>query len=172
MPIKRPAITRPFVHGLAIVSTTAFMVAIAYVVLRPHTVVPPTIGAQLTFSPLVPKQAAAIHIQSDSIKYDKQDKVLSYVIDLPGAKYAVINEQATPQEFIDIPDAYAKVQSSLHPHLNFDSSHGVVSVGSVTNTDDDVALLRDRGVLIFVRINGGQLAEAQWRTLVDSLVLD
>jgi hypothetical protein len=130
--------------------------------------IPDNISRQYDFTPLIVKetQPSQVAAESKTFKYDKQDKVLSFVIDVQN-KQVTVTEQAYPDALI-----FDKVISSFNVYNSFDSKTGKVYLGhpspSAAPGASQAAVTRTDSLLIFAKPDQS-LTDEQWQQLFGSL---
>jgi len=129
----------------------------------PREPIPNSIREQLT-SPLLLPRAAQANIDRSSVKYNSDDKLLTYRVTYRGS-LLLVSEQPTPEQLVDIPAAYDKVVENMNQYSSF-----VVSAGTVhlTRPKDaggvQVAVMNAKGTLMFVK-SDRDLSNDDWRRL-------
>lgn len=130
---------------------------------------PTTIAKQVSYGVYYPKDSGQLAVDSKSIVYNPKAAVLSFTAKLADNKLLNINQQATPQSFVDIPQAYDKLISSLQPYASFESLNGRVSLTHPKELQgSQSAVLNAKGTLLFARSNA-ELTENQWKQVFNSL---
>lgn len=162
---KSSKLLKSLVVSLAIasISTTA------YLVLHKNSPVPADIKKQVSFLVYYPDKGSLALPDKTSFKYDDASKVLSYKIYLGNVSMTVA-EQATPQNFVDIPEAYNKLIESLNGYKQFDSLYGTVNLTHPKEfKGEQSAALNAKGTLMFIHPTNGKLSDDQWRQLFNNL---
>jgi hypothetical protein len=132
------------IAGLAIVGSAAA----AVLVLRPDPIIPPEIEDRLTSSLLLP-DAEKAPVDTASVKYNDQEKLLSYKTAFAGTTI-LISQQPTPEQFIDIPAAYKKVTDQMNTYKTFESANGTVFLTTPAQMKGrQAAVLNAKGTLLF-----------------------
>lgn len=115
------------------------------------------------FAVFVPNSKAII-IDPDTVKYNSQDKVVAFTVTI-GQTAAVVSEQATPEQFTDIPQVYDKVLSSMRQYQSFEVPLGKVYLTRPAEQQGkQAAVMNTKGTLMFVKPTT-DLTEDQWRDL-------
>ena len=131
---------------------------------------PSAVAQQLSFGvyfPTTPTNLATI--DKRTISYQAMTGLLSYTARLQDGTTINVNQQATPTSFVDIPQAYDKLLSSLQPYTSFDSVNGKVSLTHPKELKgDQSAVMNARGTLLFARPSK-PLTDTQWRQLFNGL---
>jgi hypothetical protein len=146
--------------------------AVAYVTMRQTgSLLPGSIRTVMTYPVLFPTKTTDFNVDSKTIHYDASAERLTFRGQGPGGMQIDFSEQATPQSFVDIPQAYDKLTSSLQEYDTFDSINGKVSLTHPKELGgDQSAVMNAKGTLLFARPNHGLSSEA-WRQLFNNLVV-
>ena len=134
---------------------------------RTHTdgPIPQTIKRQVAFVIFYPSPKTAVVVDVNSFKYDTKEKLLSYVVNYANTPITIA-EQATPQNFIDIPQAYDKLIESLGEYGSFQSYYDKVSLTHPKEFNgQQSAVMNSKGTLVFAHPTKGDLTEDQWKKL-------
>ncbi|MDL2341804.1 MAG: hypothetical protein QFB87_01860 [Patescibacteria group bacterium] len=151
--------------GLIIVLVCAIGGFAVYKSNQPKGPIPRAIKQQIAFVIFYPSITTGAAVNAASFKYDTQSKLLSYVVSYSGRSITVA-EQATPQNFIDIPQAYDKLTESLNEFASFDSYYDKVSlVHPKEFNGQQSAVMNSKGTLIFAHPTNGDLTVDQWKKL-------
>lgn len=135
---------------------------------RDTSIVPKNILSQLKFEPIVPSDSSVLWVDTTTFKYDTKSEVFSYIITTRvNTIKLTVTEQATPDEIVDIPDAFDKLQNSIKPYLTFDSQFGKVAIGTPEGTKNEVAVMNSKGVLLFIS-SEAKISEDEWREIINS----
>jgi len=135
---------------------------------RDTSIVPKNILSQLKFEPIIPSDSTVLWVDTTTFKYDNRSEVFSYIMSTRvNTIKLTVTQQVTPDEIVDIPDAFDKLQNSIKPYLTFDSQFGKVSVGTPGGTKNEVAVMNSKGVLIFIS-SEAKIAEDEWRGIINS----
>lgn len=154
--------------ALAIVGGGLFA---AITFLRPASPVPPDIQAKLTYGIYLPKDEQVLKLEPNSITYSDEVEVLSYVAVRQNGDKVTFTQQATPESFTDVPQAYDKLLSSLQEYSSFDSVHGKVALTKPKELKgDQSAVMNANGTLLFIR-PGDMLTNDEWRKIINALDL-
>lgn len=146
------------------------LVVIALFVFLPRSPLPSGITKQAHFAIFTPATDQAT-IQSSSVSYDSSQALLTYVSTMPNGTKLTFSEQATPEGFSDIPQAYDKLVEQMGRYATIDTVNGKVYLTKQPKAgSNQVAALNDRGTLLFVR-SSKDLSEDQWRQLFNSMAL-
>jgi hypothetical protein len=79
-------------------------------------------------------------------------------------------EQSTPQNFVDIPQAYDKLIESLNSYSSFDSFYGKVDLTHPKELKgQQSAAMNSKGTLMFIHPTNGDLSTDQWKQLFNNL---
>ena len=131
---------------------------------------PANISKQLSFGVYFPTANTAVAtINKRSINYQASGGLLSYTAQLTDGTTVSVNQQATPESFVDIPQAYDKLVASLQPYTSFDSINGRVSLTYPKELKgSQSAVMNAKGTLLFARPSKS-LSDKQWRQLFNGL---
>jgi hypothetical protein len=146
--------------------TSVGAVAIVGMLLAPKPPIPTPVKRQVTSTILIPKISDAV-VDRQSVKYDKSLKLLSYTAIVYGVK-TVVSEQPTPDSFVDIPQVYDKVVSSMGEYKTFEVDVGTVHLTRPKELNGkQAAVLNTKGTLLFAKPEQ-DLSDDQWRKLFGS----
>jgi hypothetical protein len=147
----------------------AGLIVVTVMILLPKPPIPGIIKSQLT-STLVLPSAKQATIDRNSAKYDSSLKVLSFNATVAGHK-VVMAEQPTPDQFIDIPQAYDKVVENMNAYAQFDSALGTVHLTKPTQLHGgQTAVINAKGTLLFAKPSSN-LTDDQWRRFFNSFAV-
>ncbi|MBC7512215.1 hypothetical protein H7142_00965 [Candidatus Saccharibacteria bacterium] len=154
-----------------VVASVAIGAVISFALTRTSSSVPATVRTDLTFSPLVP---AGNSVQSSDYSLGTSEdgtQTLMYKV-IIGDSSVVVTQYAQPKQFVDVPEYKERFLSSVVNQTNaVQSSNGVIYTG-VTDTDNrQIAVMLERGLLIFFNPSG-ELSDETWRTIGDSLTIE
>lgn len=164
---NRRQLSLSLVLGLGIILGAGLLVGFYYIFVYHPTpnLIPENLKKQLSFVVFYPAANPAIVVDANSFKYDSQAKLMSYVITY-GKTPITIAEQATPQNFIDIPPAYDKLVESLSEYASFQSYYDKVSLTHPKEfKGQQSAVMNSKGTLVFAHPTQGDLTEDQWKKL-------
>jgi hypothetical protein len=129
-------------------------------------VIPASISRQYNFQLLVPNNTTPAQVSevSKTLKYDKQNKVLSFVT-VVNNKHVTISEQAYPEVLV-----YDKLINGFNVYSTLDLKAGKVYLGHPGNPpgSGQAAVTRTDNLLIFGKPDQN-LTDDQWRTIFDNL---
>lgn len=181
MPIKRITIKR------AVIALTVLLSAVALVLLGAllyrsltgpgPSPIPESISEQLVFSPFViPEDNEDFTTQSYKLGSENADAVpvFSYVIKSADGKHSITASQYTqPAEYSDIPEYKTQFLSNIaKQYATVQSSNGTIYLGrQAKQQNKQLAIMLERGLLIFFAPTTGDVDEATWRKLGDALEL-
>ena len=176
-PIPRPNIKLPSLNfeKIAVTLTAIILLgAAAYgvvLLVKPKPTIPTDIRKQLSFGVYYPQDKSILDVNKKSFGYDSETSVLSFTGKRSNGTKVSFNEQATPDNFVDIPQIYDKLVESLHPYTSFDSVNGKVSLTHPAELKGgQSAILNAQGTLMFVRPDH-DLTDTEWRQLFTDLHL-
>jgi hypothetical protein len=161
---------KPALWIAAAVCLAAAIAAGLFIVLHNRSELPAAIRRQVHFGVFMPDSAQA-RVQPATMVYDGQEQSLSYVSTMTDGTTLTVSEQATPQSFSDIPQAYDKVVDTMNRYAVLDTISGKVYLTKPRNADHkQVAVFNNRGTLLFMRASGN-LSDDRWRQLFNGLRL-
>jgi hypothetical protein len=121
---------------------------------------------QLSFSPFVVTKGSGATVLSQ--KYDPTSQVYFFVMETADGKRFTVSEQSTPVNFSEIPELYTKLLDGLNKYDTVETVNGTVSL-THPKTGGAQAVLNEKGVLMFVRSDSGELSsKAAWKRVVES----
>ena len=164
---KRNQLSTPLALSLGVVAGAGLLLGTYFIFLYKSTpnIIPPGIKKQVSFNVFYPSPDPTVTVDSKSFKYDSQAKLMSYVITYVKTP-VTIAEQATPQNFIDIPQAYDKLIESLSEYGSFQSYYDKVSLTHPKEFNgQQSAVMNSKGTLVFAHPTRGDLTEDQWKKL-------
>lgn len=167
----RRRLSTPLALGLGLILGAALLTGSYFLFIYRATpnVIPTVIKKQISFVIFYPNPNPAIIVDAQSFKYDEREKLLSYVVQYAN-RSVTIAEQATPQNFIDIPESYDKLIESLGEYASFDSFYDKVSLTHPKEFNgQQSAVMNSKGTLFFAHPTNGDLTEDQWKKLFNNL---
>jgi hypothetical protein len=160
------------VLALAAVVTVIVASAVGYQLLKPTKQIPPAIAKQVSFGVFLPPDKSGVAVDSSSFSYNKSEGVLNFTVVRADGMKLSFTEQATPESFVDVPQVYDKLISSLHGYSSFDSVNGRVNLTHPPQLKGgEAAVMNAKGTLMFVR-SSKVLPDDEWRQLFSRLELD
>jgi len=132
---------------------------------------PPLISAdirkQINFAIMVPSDNSLV--DKKTVKYDPSKKILSFLCDSFNSKL-IVSEQAFPDQFVDVPQAYDRFLQQLPTITSFEVINGQVNLAKPENLNGKtLAVMNGKGTFIFVHSQTKDLNENQWRTFFNSM---
>ena len=162
---------KPILIGVAIVLVAGIIAAVLMLRGGEDGPVPAEVKKQLSFGVMYPSDNQILFVDQASFSYNSQAGVLGFSGKTPDGKLISFNEQATPESFVDIPQVYDKLITSLQPYGSFDSVHGKVSLTHPKELKGgQTAVMNGKGTLVFARPDK-DLSSQEWRKLFNSLQL-
>jgi hypothetical protein len=135
------------------------------------SVIPSKIKNEVDYVIYYPGKNTDWAVDASTFKYDPTSKVISYVAHY-GSATITIAEQSTPQNFTDIPEAYAKLTEKLNEYSSFDSLYGKVSLTKPEEfKGDQTAVINSKGTMMFIHVTSGKISDDQWKKLFDNLYI-
>lgn len=116
-----------------------------------------------------PDSTSGLSVDKNSFKFDDASEVLSFTAKYGNANITIA-EQATPENFVDIPPAYDKLIETLNSYYAFSSFHGTVHLTKPKeNKGQQSAVMNSKGTLMFANVTGGSLTENEWKKFFNNL---
>jgi len=144
--------------------------ALLYHALHKPPIIPPAIQTAVTFPILIPDQRQSQPYPVMNMRYDASLSRLTYQTAISGSLID-ISEQATPEAFVDVPQAYDKLIASLVEYKSFGSPQGTVSLTHPKELHGaQSAVMNGKGTLLFARPNK-DLDDASWQRLFSKLII-
>ena len=139
--------------------------------------IPESISERLSFSPFViPDDNEDFTTKSYKLGSENSDAVpvLSYIITSADGKHSITASQYTqPAEYTDIPEYKSQFLSNIaKQYATVQSSNGTIYLGRQAKQDNkQLAIMLERGLLIFFAPTTGDVDDVTWRKLGDALEL-
>jgi hypothetical protein len=131
--------------------------------------VPEAIAKQLKFSPLVLEKPVTKEGPAMSdFKYDAKEQVYSYIVRPTDSQTVTVSQQASPPSFSEVPEQYMKLLDGLNRYSTVETVNGTVYL-TRPKQGQQVAVMNERGVLMFARLNNGSLTNEDWKKLLERL---
>jgi hypothetical protein len=144
-----------------ILAVSGFALAAPALWLLPRPSIPSQIRKQAAFTIFTP-DSSEVEVQHESVKYDTNLKLLSYTVRLLDT-HITMSEQATPDSFNDVPQAYEKVVAGMNTYERFDTILGTVYLTRPQQlAGKQAAVLNTKGTLLFAKPDN-DLSADQWR---------
>lgn len=131
--------------------------------------IPGPIKSQLTSTLLIPKGGDYI-TDRESAKYDSKIKLLTFRTQIKGLTTVTVSEQATPDQFTDIPTYSEKVFQKFGEYKTFEMSIGIVHLVRSPKDKQQAAVINTKGTLMFVKPDK-DLTEDQWREFFKNIAV-
>lgn len=176
VPVTKPGRRHRFSPSPRLVSVVLVIVGLAVIsglgIWRSgqRPALPSAVAEQLSFGVYFPTTKTTIaRVDKHTISYQASSGLLGYTATLTDGTTVSVNQQATPESFVDIPQAYEKLVSSLQPYSSFDSINGKVSLTHPKELQGgQSAVMNAKGTLLFARPSKS-LTNDQWRQLFNGL---
>lgn len=137
--------------------------------LHNNSLIPRNIQKQINFAILVPSKTVS-KVEKRTVKYSSTNKVLSFQSEYEGASL-VISEQAFPDQFVDIPQAYDQFLNQLPTITSFGSVNGQVNIAEPPNLHGlTLIVMNTKGTFIFIHPSKN-ITENSWREFFNNLVV-
>lgn len=138
--------------------------------LQTHPAIPSEIRKQLTFVPFTNTNSEVASVLSE-VKYDKKIKLLTYTVFLNGVK-VVVSQQATPESFNDVPQAYDALLQKMYSKNSFDSVVGKVNITYPEELKGlQTAVMNSKGVLLFAKPESN-ISVDEWKKFFNNLSIN
>ena len=163
-------------YEMIAVAATAILLVLAlsygvFVLLMPKPPIPAQIHKKLSFAVYYPSDKQLLSVDKSTFEYNADTEVVTFTGKKPDGTKVSFSEQATPSNFVDIPQVYDKLVTSLSPYLSFDSVNGKVNLTHPKELKGgQTAVLNNEGTLVFVRPDKA-LSDNQWRQVFTNLSL-
>jgi hypothetical protein len=132
-------------------------------------IIPPAIKKQVTSVIFWPSKDAPVLSDKQTIKYNPNEKLLSYVAHTSNGRELIISEQPTPDSFNDIPQVFSKFTEGLHQYTSFSTPDGTVSLTRPKELKGgQTAVMSAKGTLMFIKPSK-DLSDDEWRQLFNNL---
>lgn len=161
--------------ALALITGVLMMAAVGGLILHErskNTLIPASVQEQISYGVYLPEDSD-IRIQPDSVEFEPQSKGISYVMQAAktGDKYTV-SQQATPEEFTDIPEYLPKLIERMGNYATIDTVLGKVYLTKKQEADSkQIAVMNEKGTLVFVQADR-DLTNNEWRALFKNFQLE
>ena len=142
-----------------------------FVTSRNRQPIPAGISKQLSFSPFVLAKSRAGGATAGSYKYDKSQGVFSFVLMLPNKHAFTVSEQASPQNFSEIPGLYTKLLDGLNQFDTVSTFNGTLTL-TRPGGNAEAGVLNDKGVLMFIRTTAKQVGKDEWKQVTEMMDID
>jgi hypothetical protein len=158
------------IAGIVIVCLAALLVA-GYFAFQPHSAIPKAVSSRASFGIFVPGNDEWT-VDTDTVRYTATSGLVSYVMHTKGNANSIsVNEQATPEAFNDVPQAYDKLISSLQGYSTITSVNGKVDLTHPKELNGgQAAVMNAKGTLMFAKPDRSLTTE-DWRRLFNQLQL-
>jgi len=134
---------------------------------KKEQILPSSILKKIAFQVYVPPQGDTWSLDSDSVKYNNEEGILTYTM-LSGGISAYITEQNTPDQFNDIPQYYPALLGKLNQYSQIETKIGTVALTSPTELKGgQTAVLNSHGTLMFIKPTK-KLSDNEWKQLINS----
>lgn len=160
---------------LVVVAAVATIAVVGYrYVTRDTSPIPPTLRAQLTFSPFVLPKESKTYTTTD-YKFSTAEgnvQILSYLIHLNNSTITV-SEYAQPSQFAEIPGYKDSFLSNvIQQYATVQTSNGTIYLGRLPRQNNQqLAIMVERGLLVLMSPNK-EINGPQWRTLVEQFEIE
>lgn len=156
----------PLVLSILAVLITVGITALIWEIRHQPQPISPAIEKQLNFSPFVVSKGSGATVLSQ--KYDASSQVYFFVMQRPDGQKFTVSEQASPVNFSEIPELYTKLLDGLHKYDAIETTNGTVSLAHPQPGQSE-AILNEKGVLMFVRSDSGELSNVTWKHVIESM---
>jgi hypothetical protein len=164
---RRTIIVTAAIAGIVIAG-----LGVGYALTRPHGALPPEVGKQLTFSPMVVTKSprlSADHYRVSKVQNNVQ--TLTYRI-TQGDKHVTVTEQLQPNQFTDIPDYKDHFLSGAFSQSStVQTASGIMYTGLASKLENQqIAIMLEKGLLVFF-YPSQPMASQDWRVIGDNLTV-
>jgi uncharacterized protein YcnI len=156
-----------FIAAIVGVMSLLLVIALFFAFAKHTSPLAPAVAKQVSFISYYPAQPWTSHLQQAS--YNTSANVLTIVAN-QGAKRVTLNEQATPDQFNDIPNYYSTLLTKLNKYQTLSTAAGqVYLVHPFELKGKQTAILNTNGTLIFAEPNA-DFDDSTWRRLFNNLL--
>lgn len=132
-------------------------------------IVPKATMAKVTYGVFEPQKDKVLQVDKDSVEFDEKNKIITYSAVTNDQTKLIFSEQPTPESFVDVPQAFDKLISSLQGYTSFDSVNGKVNLTHPKELKgQQAAVLNNKGTLMFIRATGN-VSDDTWRQIFNNL---
>lgn len=142
-----------------------------FVMTRSPQPIPSSVSKQLSFSPFALSPSRANGATAKSFRYDKSQSVFSFVLTTANHHTFTVSEQASPQNFSDIPTLYTKLLDGLNQFDTVSTFNGTLTLTRPSG-GGEAGVLNDKGVLMFIRSASGSVSKDEWKQVTEMLDID
>jgi hypothetical protein len=159
-----------FIGGGVVVALAGLAAAgiFIYLLLQP---IPSKVLNQANFGIWYPTtKSLELKIDRSSIKYTQasSDKLVTFTARNP-TNTLTFTEQALPESFTDVPQAYDKLIERLRGYTSFDTVNGTVALTRPEELKGaQTAIMQSRGTLVFIKPSK-DLSADDWRLVINNL---
>jgi hypothetical protein len=134
-----------------------------------HNPIPVSFRKEISFPVFYPSDKSSVTVNRSSFKYDSSNSVFIFTVTDAGQSLTIA-EQATPQSFVDVPQAYTTLVNSLNNYSSFDSLQGQVDLTYPKQfSGQQSAVMNAKGTLMFVHDTDKRLSNSQWQHIFNNL---
>jgi hypothetical protein len=134
-----------------------------------HNPIPNSFRKEISFSIFYPTSQSPAIVNESSFKYDASSGVFSFIV-IDADQSITVAEQASPQSFVDIPQAYTTLIDSLNNYASFDSLQGQVALTYPKDFNgQQSAVMNAKGTLMFAHDTDRGLSNTQWQQFFNDL---
>jgi hypothetical protein len=155
----------PFILSVLVLLIVAGIALVVWEIQHKPQPVAKSISKQLSFSPFVATKGSGATVLSQ--KYDPTSQVYFFVMQTADGKKFTVSEQSSPVNFSEIPELYTKLLDGLHKYDTVETLNGTVSLAH-PKTGESQAIMNEKGVLMFVRSDSGELSKTAWKQVIES----
>jgi len=132
--------------------------------------IPTDISRQLTYPIFYPEETG-VTVKRATIRYDKQDQLISFTSLAPTLINLTFSEEPTPDQFNDISGYYQALLNNMNEYQETDTINGQVYLTKPESVNNNqVAVMNAKGTLMFVRAEK-DLSISTWRQLFNNLII-
>jgi len=137
--------------------------------LTTHSFLPDPLSQEVSFTVFHPKGVSTVAVDRSTIAYDQTNKYLKFSGTFQGGQLT-FSEQATPQQYSDIPETFTRQMEQWHESSTLDVAIGKVHLTRPENKAY-VAVVNEQGTLMFVS-SPQNLSQDAWRLVFKTIVTD
>lgn len=132
-------------------------------------IIPNDIKKQVTSTVFWPEKNSPVVGDKSTIKYDSENKLLSYVVRTSDGTKIVVSEQPAPDAFADFPQTYVKFAEDLRQYSSFENSNGKVYLTHPKELKGgQTAIMYAKGTLMLLRPDK-DISDDTWKQIFNNL---
>lgn len=160
-------------HKAIIIATSLGVILVAVAVglwlgLRSTEPFPQSVLKEVNYPLFYPSQLNQVKISKPSIKYNKQQGSISYIVYLNQTELT-FSEQASPETFTYDSSLYPQFVDKFGNYASFDSLDGTVYLTQLPGSNSQTAIMDSKGTLLFVRTDNSTMSQNRWKLLFNTI---